>query len=99
MAVLCDDCIRLVGNNLSPNELMLLQAMQKNKVINVHQSMDKVKLIPLVKGLSIYKMNFAVERLLAIGAITKSTVEATNKFYINENGIRIIKVLSEDMMK
>lgn len=98
MVKLCDNCLRAMTYNLNQTEVVLLQKMNELNIKTPHLSIDETKMITLVKGLSPYKIKYVIQRFQAIGLID-SVKHGCTKYYLNDNGIQLIKLYVIDNKK
>lgn len=98
MVKFCDDCLRGITFNLNQNEVLLLQKMCEQHIETPQLSADEVKLITLVKGLSSYKIKNIIQRFL-VTSLIDTTKCGNTRYYITENGKRLVKLYMEDIVK
>lgn len=92
---LCDDCLRNITFNLNQNEVLVLQKMRELHIETPQLSADESKLISLVKGLSPYKIKYIIQRFL-VTSLIDSTKCGITKYYLTENGKRLVELYLED---
>lgn len=98
MNKLCDDCLRTITFNMNQNEVLLLQKMYETHMETPQLAVDESKMITLVRGLSPYKIKNIIPRFLITSLI--STIKCgSTKYYISENGKRLVKLYLEDIKK
>lgn len=94
--MLCNDCIKNILNNLTQEEILLLQSLYKEKRINTQTAIEKNKLLTLGKNLSQYKLNSIIDRLTLINFVIR-TSSFPAKYYIGEDGISSLKIYKEQL--
>ena len=95
---LCDNCLRQITMNLNQNEVLLLQKMAESHIETPQLSIDEVKMITLVKGLSSYKIKNIIQRFL-VTSLINTTKFGSTKYYISENGKRLVELYIEDIRR
>lgn len=97
---LCNNCILILLKLLDKEEILLLNALQKNSYINSQMSLDEKGLLDLFNSMdkknqiTIYKIRKYVMRLTAVNFISGNKF-SSYKFYINENGLRAVRIYQE----
>lgn len=97
---LCNNCILILLKLLDKKEILLLNALQKNNYINSQMSLDEKGLLDLFNSMdkknqiTIYKIRKYVMRLTAVNFISGNKF-SSYKFYINENGLRAVRIYQE----
>lgn len=97
---LCNNCILILLKLLDKEEILLLNALQKNNYINSQMSLDEKGLLELFNSMdkknqiTIYKIRKYIMRLTAVNFISGNKF-SSYKFYINENGLRAVRIYQE----
>lgn len=97
---LCNNCILILLKLLDKEEILLLNALQKNNYINSQMSLDEKGLLELFNSMdkknqiTIYKIRKYIMRLTAVNFISGNKF-SSYKFYINENGLRSVRIYQE----
>lgn len=97
---LCNNCILILLKLLNKEEILLLNALQKNNYINSQMSLDEKGLLELFNSMdkknqiTIYKIRKYIMRLTAVNFISGNKF-SSYKFYINENGLRAVRIYQE----
>lgn len=86
---LCDKCLEKLIDNVSANEVLLLEFMNKSKMYNAQLSSDALKIASNIKGMTKYKVDLAIKRMEVLGFID-SVKFGSLKYYITKTGRRFI---------
>lgn len=87
---MCDECMKKIINNISQNEILLLEFMNSKKMYNAQFSSDSLKLANSVKGMTKYKIDIALKRMELIGFID-SVKFGSIRYYLTQSGRKFIK--------
>ena len=87
---MCDDCLLQLLDNLTREELTILEILKKQKCFNPQLTLDKLALLPAVKGMTDYKFTFAMSRLELIGVVRRLVICKVHKYHITPTGIKIL---------
>lgn len=94
---MCDNCLKILMENLTRDEMKILNLLLKRKCFNSQLTLDKTSIIPSVEGLTDFKFNTAMGRLELIGVIKRVTSGRLHNFYITETGRSLIKIYEEEV--
>lgn len=96
MGILCDDCLKIIINNLTKDEILVLEFLLKQKCINTHFSMDKTKIMPNT-NLTEFKFQTAMSRLEVVDLVNRVTNGRLYKYYVTASGKRLIELYKESV--
>jgi len=97
MDKLCDFCLSIIMYNLIQDDLLILQALRKEKTHNQLLAIDKTKILPLVRGLTDFKFQMAMSRLELCELVGRNSKKRPNKFFITQNGLKILELFSQTL--
>lgn len=98
MGTLCDECLELIINNLTRDEIVVLEFLLKSKCFNSHLCMDKTKIMPQA-NLTEFKFQMAMSRLEVVGLVNRVTNGRLYKYYITSSGKRLLEIYTESVKK
>lgn len=93
---LCEECLDIIMNNLSKEDIMILEFLYKKKAINKHLSFEKIKIIREIQDLTDFKFQIAISRLEVTALVDKETKGRGNKYFITKNGQSVILKYMEE---
>ena len=99
MGKLCDNCLQEISENLSQDDLRVLNYLKKSQTFNQHASVDKTSVMPNVKGMTEFKFNAAMGRLEAACLVKRTTMARPNRFWITKSGRRILEIVGAAMQQ
>lgn len=96
--MLCDNCLEIITNKLKEDDIAVLQYLY-NTNITIPQFAQNKKTI--MKGMdnkiSHFLVGMALYRLECFNMVQLRTWDTANSFYITEDGIRALQILSRKM--
>lgn len=91
---LCDECLNVIIDNLTRQEIQVLDFLNKSKCVNSHCSLDKTKIMPSL-NLTEFKFQNSMSRLELPNLICRVTNGRLHSYYITTNGKRLLALYKE----
>lgn len=97
--LLCDECLGIIKDNLSIEQILILKYLKKENTMSLNLSKDKTAIIPNVKGMTEFKFNSCMNALELVGFVGRNSNKRPNRFYITEDGRKALKLYEEQLKK
>ena len=88
----CDTCITKLMDNITPDDLLFLESLRKNKAVSDVCSLQKTKIIAEMRNVTDFSFNLVATRLLFANIINKSVQKRIVKYYITKSGLRLLQL-------
>jgi len=95
--MLCDECIDIISENLSTDQILILQYLKKENTINMNLSKDKTSIMPNVKGMTEFKFQSAISGLELCNFVKRNANKRPNKFFITKDGIKALEIYQNNI--
>jgi len=95
--LLCDDCIEIIAENLTTDQILLLEYLKKENTINMNLSKDKISIIPNVKGMTEFKFQSSVSALELCNFVKRNSTKRPNRFFITPDGRKALECYKNNL--